>query len=158
MSNQKVSKGTSKDSESKKNKVAKNKFAQKRERRYFSEDFRKARVKEIEKGSATVSEISKLYDVSGASIYKWLRKYSIGYRKMIVKIVEPKSITKKLKMKEENIVDLKQLVAEQQVELVYYKKLFEIIEDHYGEDFKKNMDLNRLSSLETIKNSLKKKE
>ena len=138
-------------------KSSKPKFVHQRERRYFSEDFRKMRVKELEKGTTTVSEISKVYNVSRSAVYKWVEKYSIGYHKVVVKIVEPKSITKKMKKKDEIIKNLKQLIAEQQVSIVYHEKLLDILNEHYGEDFKKNIGLNHLHSLKKIQKSLKEK-
>ncbi len=141
-----------------KSKSSKPKFVHQRELRYFSEDFRKMRVKELEKGTATVSEISKIYNVSRSAIYKWIEKYSIGYHKAVVKIVEPKSITKKMKNKDETIKNLKQIIAEQQVSIIYHEKLLDILNEHYGENFKKNIGLNHLHSLKKIQKSLKEKD
>ncbi|MFB6306457.1 MAG: transposase, partial [Flavobacteriales bacterium] len=48
-----------------------------RQNRYFSESFRKQKVKEIEQKLTTVGEISKTYEVSRAAVYKWIYKYSV---------------------------------------------------------------------------------
>lgn len=112
----------------------------KRERRYFSEDFRRARVKEYESGQTTVGEICRAYEVSRTSVYKWIHKYSTHYQKSIVKIVEQKSESKKRLALEQKIKDLEQLIGQQQVELSYYKKILELAEQHYQFDFEKNFD------------------
>lgn len=110
-----------------------------RERRYFSETFRKLRVKEYNEGKASVAEISRNYGVSGTSVYKWIAKYTPNYKKTIVKVVEEKSATKRsLELKKE-VGNLEQLVGQQQVELLYLKKLIEVAEKHYGIDIKKNL-------------------
>ena len=44
--------------------------------RYFSEDFKKKKVEELDKKLINVSEICKQYEVSGPAVYKWIYKYS----------------------------------------------------------------------------------
>lgn len=111
-----------------------------RERRYFSEAFRQARVKEIETGQSSVSEISRAYQVSRSAVYKWIRKYSVHYRKAIVQVVEPKSETKKRLALEEKLAQLEQMIGQQQVRIQYYEKLLELLEAHYEIDIEKNFD------------------
>lgn len=122
--------------------MKKNKKAQKykRERRYFSEDFRRARVKEYEEGQTTVLEICRVYGVSDSSVYKWIRKYSAYYQKRIIKVVEEKSEAKKRLALEKKVKDLEQFIGQQQVQLKYYEKLLEIAQQHYNVDFEKNSE------------------
>lgn len=114
-----------------------------RERRYFNESFRKARVKEYETGEATVIEISRAYGVSSRSVYKWIEKYSVDYQKPIVTIVEPKSETRKRLQLEEKVKKLEQLLGKKQVKLEFLEKLIETVENHYGIEVKKTF-LNQL--------------
>lgn len=122
--------------------MGKNKERQKykRERRYFSEDFRRSRVKEYEEGHASVSEICRAYGVSANSVYKWIRKYSAHYQKSIVKVVEEKSETQKRIALEKKIQQLEQFIGQQQVQISYYEKLLEIAQQNYNIDFEKNSD------------------
>ena len=112
----------------------------KRERRYFSEDFRRARVKEYEEGHTTVSEICRAYDVTSSAVYKWIRKYSAHYQKSIVKVIEEKSETQKRLALEKKVTALEQLIGQQQVQINYYVKLLEMLEHKYNIDFEKNSD------------------
>ncbi len=112
----------------------------KRERRYFSEDFRRARVKEIEQGQVSVSEISRAYQVSQTAVYKWVKKYSSFYQKAVVKVVEEKSETQKKLSLEKQVKYLEQLIGQQQVRLEYYKKLVKLTEERYNIDVEKNSD------------------
>ena len=112
----------------------------KRERRYFSEDFRRARVKEYEEGQVTVREICRAYQVSETSVYKWIHKYSAHYQKGVVKVVEEKSETKKRLALEKKVQELEQFIGQQQVQLKYYEKLLEIAQERYNVDFEKNSD------------------
>lgn len=109
-----------------------------RERRYFSETFRKERVREIERGEASVSEISRVYQVSATSIYKWLHKYSASYEKPVVKVVESASETRKRIELEKQVSHLEQLLGQKEVELIYLRKLMDLAEARYGIDWKKN--------------------
>ncbi len=112
----------------------------KRERRYFSEDFRRARVKEYEEGRVTVREICRAYDVSDTAVYYWIRKYSAHYQKGVVKIVEEKSEAQKRLALEKKVQELERLIGQQQVQIKYYEKLLEIAQAHYNVDFEKNSD------------------
>lgn len=112
----------------------------KRERRYFSEDFRRARVKEYEEGQVTVGEICRAYSVSETAVYKWIHKYSAHYQKSIVKVVEEKSETKKRLALESKVQKLEQFIGQQQVQIKYYEKLLELAQERYNVDFEKNSD------------------
>ena len=46
-----------------------------KQRRRFSEAFKKEKVEMYEKNEATVQELSMLYEVSRRAVYKWIRKY-----------------------------------------------------------------------------------
>lgn len=112
----------------------------KREQRYFSEDFRRARVKEFEEGQTSVSEICRAYHVSTTAVYKWIRKYSAHYQKSIVKVVEEKSESQKRLALEKKVQELERFIGQQQVQIKYYEKLLEIAQEHYNVDFEKNFE------------------
>lgn len=114
------------------------KMPQTRERRFFNESFRKARVKEYELGEATVIEISRAYGVSTRSVYNWIEKYAVDYQKSIVTIVEPKSETRKRLNLEARVKKLEGLLGKKQVQLEYFEKLIETVENHYNIEIKKN--------------------
>lgn len=109
-----------------------------RERRYFSETFRKERVREIEQSQASVSEISRVYKVSATSIYRWLHKYSTRYKQPIVKVVESESETRKRIELEKQVAHLEQVLGQKEVELLYLRKLMDLAEARFGIDWKKN--------------------
>ena len=73
-----------------------------------------------------------------SAVYKWIKKYSLHYQKQIVKVVEPKSETKRRQALEEKVKELEQLIGQKEVELVYLRKLIELAESHYGLDIEKN--------------------
>ena len=116
-----------------------------RERRYFSEDFRRTRVKEYELGQTSVNEISRAYQVSTTAVYKWIRKYSAHYQKSIVKVVEQKSETQKRLALEKKVKQLEQLIGQQQVQVQYFQKLLELLQEQYNIDFEKNSNWKSLN-------------
>ena len=121
-------------------KKSKTRRTYKREQRYFSEDFRRARVKEYEEGQTTVREFCRAYKVSHTSVYQWIRKYSAHYQKSIVKVVEEKSETQKRLALAKKVEDLERLIGQQQVQIKYYEQLLKLAQERYNVDFEKNSD------------------
>jgi len=112
-----------------------------RQNRYFSEEFKRNKVKEIENNVSRVSEICKVYQVSHTAVYKWIYKYSTLRKKQVKQIIEPMSDTKKIKELQEKIKELEQMVGHQQMIIAYNEKMIEIAEDRYGMNIKKNSGL-----------------
>ena len=109
-------------------------------RRIFSEEFKKARIKDYESGKFTVNELSRLFDIQGAVIYRWIYKYSV-YNKKSVKVVEmSESSTKKLKELELRIKELEQVVGQKQLKIDYLEKMIDLAKEELNIDIKKNSD------------------
>lgn len=109
-----------------------------RKQRVFSEEFKKARVKEYEKGEFTVSEICELYHLHNTNVYDWIHKYSV-YQDKQVRVVEMKdSSHKKVKDLQEKVKELERIVGQKQIEIDYLEKLIEIAAGEYKIDIKKN--------------------
>ena len=113
----------------------------KRQNRYFSESFRKKKVREIERNITTVAEVSKEYEVSSTAVYKWLHKYSVLYQKQLRQIIEPMSDTRKIKALKEKIKELERLVGQKQIQLEFKDKMIQLAEEEYGVDIKKKFGL-----------------
>ena len=105
--------------------------------RSFSEEFKKKKIRELEKNLTTVTEISKTYGVGRTSVYKWIYKYSVMAKKQIKQVVEAKSDTQKIKALEERIKELERIVGQKQLLLEFQDKMIEIAEADYGVDIKK---------------------
>lgn len=116
--------------------ATKKQFDQRRNR-YFSESFKKQKVREIEKNQIRVTEVSQLYQVSRTSVYKWVYKYSSLYQKGLKQIIEPMSDTRKIKDLQNRIKELEQMVGQKQIQLEFHQKMIELAEQHYGIKIKK---------------------
>jgi transposase len=108
--------------------------------RYFSPDFKKKRVQELENNLVTVSDICSTYKISRTSVYRWLYKYSTMAKKQLKQVVEAKSDTKKIQLLEEKIKELERIVGQKQILIDFQYKMIEIAEITYGVDIKKKLD------------------
>ena len=116
-----------------------------RQNRYFSEDFKRNKIRELERNITSVSDISKTYSVARSSVYKWIYKYSVMAKKQVKQVVEAKSDTHKIKALEERIKELERIVGQKQLLLEFKDKMIEIAEATYNVDIKKKVG-SRLSS------------
>lgn len=105
--------------------------------RYFSEEFKKGKVRDIERGTSSVGEVHGTYEVSCTSVYRWLERYSPHRKKGIRMVVEAKNDTRKIIALKEKQRELKQLLGQKEVELACKSKLIELAEAHYGVELKK---------------------
>lgn len=106
-------------------------------RRRFSTDFKKEKVKLIDEGKISVSELSRMYEVSPTSIYKWMMKYSTKYTRSERIVVE--KISEELKTKEhlKKIAELEQIIGQQHLQLLYKNQIIKTASELYGEDLEK---------------------
>lgn len=107
--------------------------------RYFSLDFKKKRVQELEHNLSTISDICKTYKVSRTSVYKWLYKYSNMAKKQVKQVVEAKSDTRKIQLLENRIKELERIIGQKQLLIDFQDKMIEIAESTYEVDIKKKL-------------------
>lgn len=113
--------------------------------RYFSTDFKRKRVQELENNLVTISDICKIHHVSRTSVYRWLYKYSNMAKKQVRQVVESKSDTKKIQLMESQIKELERIVGQKQILIDFQDKMIEIAEQTYEIDIKKKLG-SKLSS------------
>jgi transposase len=114
-------------------------------KRSFSEEFKRKKVRELERNIASIGDICKTYSVSRTSVYRWIYKYSVMAKKQVKQVVEAKSDTQKIKALEERVRELERMVGQKQLLLEFKDKMIEIAEATYGVDIKKKVG-SRLSS------------
>jgi len=108
----------------------------KKQRRIFSEAFKREKVGLLDEGKLKVSDISKIYNVSSVSVYRWRNKFSsisAGERLVVEKISEAKKTIELYNQ----VRDLEQALGRKQMELDYFKKVVELASEEKGEDFEK---------------------
>ena len=108
-----------------------------RTQRYFSEDFKRKKVREIEQNLVTMTEIVREYQVSRTAVYKWIYKYSAMRKKGVKQVVEAKSDTVKIARLREEVQQMEQVVGQKQIRIDFLEKMIELAEKDYGIDIKK---------------------
>ena len=94
-------------------------------------------VKKIERGEITVLEINRIYGVSCTSIYKWLRKYSLMYKKQTKVVVEHKSLSKKNAELSAQVALLERALGKKQLRIDYLEKVVDVASKDLGLDIEK---------------------
>ena len=124
--------------------------------RSFSDDFKRRKVREIERNMSSVADICKTYSVSRTSVYRWIYKYSAMAKKQVKQVVEAKSDTQKIKALEDRIKELERVVGQKQLLLEFKDKMIEIAEATYNVDIKKKVGSKLSSGTTTTGKSIKR--
>jgi transposase-like protein len=106
--------------------------------RYFSTEFKKGKVKELVEKQITISQLSRIYEVSRQSIYRWLYRYSIHHQKKTNLVIEMESESYKTKRLQQQVAELERKIGQKQLEIDFLNKLLEIGSEELGFDLKKN--------------------
>lgn len=114
--------------------------------RYFSEDFKRKKVSEVERNLSSVADISREYQVSRTAVHKWIYRYSAMRKKGVKQIVEAKSDSRKIQALKDQVKELERIIGEKQVKLDFQEKMIELAESMYQIDIKKKFSGKRSSS------------
>jgi len=125
--------------------------------RYFSEDFKRKKVQEIDNNLTSVTQVSSTYQVSRTAVYAWLYKYSLFYKKGLKQVVEAKSDTHRIKQLQEQIKHLEQTVGQKQLKIEFLDKMIELTEQQYKIDIKKKATSLPYTSAGSIKKNERSK-
>lgn len=117
-----------------------------RQSRRFSDNFKKTKVREIEQGRTSVSDISKQYEVSRVNVYRWLSKFGSMKNKQERMVVETNSDTRELLELKKKVAELERIIGQKQVLLDFKDKMIDIAEETYGVDIKKKFSTKPSSS------------
>lgn len=118
--------------------------------RTFTEDARKAILKEIQNGLSK-AEACRKYGMSDTTIYRWLDKYSTSYKKKPKQLIQS---TKEANNYKEFQVELKhayELLGRSQMEVMFLTKVLDTISEEYQIDFKKKFDMKLSNGSKKIK-------
>lgn len=108
-----------------------------RQRRNFSENFKRDKVREIEKGLTKLSEVCREYEVSTTAVYRWMSKFGTMKNKPERVIVESKSDTVKLVELKKKVAELERTIGQKQLLIDFQEKMIEMAEDYYQVEIKK---------------------
>jgi len=102
-------------------------------------DFKKQKVRDLEKNLVSISELCHEYQLSRTSVYNWLYMYSKMIKKGERQVVERKSDTRKMQELRERIKELERVVGQKQLQIEFQQKMIELAEETYEVDIKKKL-------------------
>ena|SRR6266850_6690786 len=108
------------------------------QRRFFSEEFKKNKVRDLVAKRITIRELSQLYEVSRVSIYKWLYRYSPHHQQKTNLVVQMDSEAYKTQQLLQRLAELERIIGQKQLEIDFLNKLLELGSEEMGFDLKKN--------------------
>jgi transposase-like protein len=111
-----------------------------RPRRIFSERLKKKIVKDIDEGKTNITGVSREYQVSAVSIYKWLKKYSAHLHPSTTIVMQMDSEQYRSRELEKKVAELESVIGRKQMEIDYLNKLIELAQEDLGIDLKKNIN------------------
>lgn len=126
-----------------------------RNHRYFSEDFKIQKVKELEQNLIGVSELCKIYGVSRSAVYKWIYKYSIHLKKGITQVIQMESEFKKTQLLQKKLAELERIIGQKQLTIDFLEKVIEFSSEELGTDIKKKYDTESLGGSKNTKEGTK---
>jgi transposase len=106
-------------------------------RRTFSNDLKIQIVRDLEKGKSTVASVKREYEVSGASVYNWLNKYSRHLHSNHPIVMQKDSEAYKTKELEKRIKELEAALGRKQMEIDFLNQMIEQGKEELGVDLKK---------------------
>ncbi len=109
-----------------------------RQIRHFSTAFKEKVVSDIDKGLTSIREVSSLYEINKAIIYRWIYRYSIHHKQGTRMVVEMESEGKKTEILQKRVADLERIVGQKQLSIDYLERLIILANAHYETDVKKN--------------------
>lgn len=120
----------------------------------YSIAFRQKVVSEIESGKFTISEVKRLYDITGGTtIHRWIRQ--LGKSHLINNIVRigMKNEHDKLKALEREKRDLESALAQAHLKIILLESTVKVLEEQRGSAVKKKNDTESSPAVSRIPNS-----
>lgn len=108
-----------------------------RQRRIFSDEFKREKVAEIISCKTTIGKLSKLWDVSDSAIYLWLNKYSPAHQQGTTMVIQKDSEATKVLELQAKIAELERILGQKQLMIDFNEKLIEIASKELAIDLKK---------------------
>ena len=114
-----------------------------RQNRFFSDDFKRQKIKDLDQNLTTIKEICQDYEVSRTAVYKWVYKYSDRYTKDVKQVVQLECEQEKTRHLKARIAELERIIGKKQMAIDFLEKMVEMGEKEFGIDIKKKFSSRR---------------
>ncbi len=119
-----------------------------KQRRIFSEAFKRQKVQLIVEKKISIKDVSVLYGVSLVTVYRWLYRYSPHHNQGTIQVVQMESEEHRTKELLKEISKLERIIGQKQIQLDYFERLIAIAGEALQIDIKKNFDTPASSGFE----------
>jgi transposase len=109
-----------------------------RQRRTFSEAFKRQKVQQIVEKKIDIKDIVEAYGVARMTVYRWLYQYSPHHQKGTNQVVQMESEEFKTRHLLKQVAELERSIGQKQLQLDYLEKLIAVASEELGMDIKKN--------------------
>jgi transposase len=116
--------------------------------RYFSKEFKKKIVNELELKKIKIKDVVSLYEVSPTSVYRWLIQFSKNYTKGTKMVLELESESSRTLYLQKRVAELERLYGQKQIEVEFLNKALDLCSDELGYDVKKKYSMTQSNGLE----------
>jgi transposase len=110
-----------------------------RRRRRFSEELRKEQVALIEGGHKTVSQVCHEFQVNRNAVRRWLANFGKEALPKTI-LIQTEGDLNRIQNLEKEKSHLKQVIGDQQVEILYLRQVVAMAKQRLGEDFEKKTE------------------
>lgn len=109
-----------------------------RQRRIFSEEFKKQKVQLLIEKKISIKELCAQYNIAKITAYRWLYRYSPHHQKGTNQVIQMESEASKTKYYQERSAELERIIGQKQIEIDFLEKLIELASEELKVDIKKN--------------------
>ena len=109
-----------------------------RQRRIFSEAFKRQKVQQIVEKKIAIKDIVEHYGVTRMTVYRWLYRYSPHHQKGTNQVVQMESEESRTKQLLAQVAELERAIGQKQLYIDYLEKLIAISSEEIEVDLKKS--------------------
>lgn len=109
-----------------------------RQKRIFSEAFKRQKVQQIVEKKIAIKDIVEHYGVTRMTVYRWLYQYSPHHQKGTNQVVQMESEEFKTQQLLKQVAELERSIGQKQLLLDYLEKLIAVASEELEVDIKKN--------------------
>jgi len=109
-----------------------------RQRRTFSDEFKREKVKELISGQHSIPSFCNLWSVSKQTVYDWIYQYSPEHKKGTTMVIQKDSEATKTQELQRRIAELERSLGQKLMVIDYQDKLIELAFKEFEVDIKKN--------------------
>ena len=109
-----------------------------KQRRIFSEAFKRQKVQLIVEKKISIKDVSEVYGVSNMTVYRWLYRYSPHHQKGTTQVIQMESEEHKTQELLKRVSILERAIGQKQLQLDYLEQLIALAGEALKIDLKKN--------------------